>query len=140
LVRMYKKGAQAERELIKLLKGKGFDPTRAAGSKGLMDIVALHEGKAYVFQVKYTKYDTIRIRRKEICKLVDLYYRHNPNPDKETTAVYLAVKFRRHGWRFYPVIKLWSLLSGVFDTFELKPKDGLPLDGLLNWLNHQISS
>jgi len=50
------------------------------------------------------------------------------------------VKFRKHGWRFYPVVKLWALLSGVFDTFELKPKDGLLLDGLFNWLNHQIST
>jgi len=124
-----RKGTDAERKLVNLLKSRGFNAYRVAGSKGMksVDVIAMYDGKLFIFQVKCTKYDKIRVSRREIKNLVDLYNRHK-------AFVYLAVKFGRE-WRFYHVAYLWSLLSGVFETFEIIPKNGVKLDDMIRNIN-----
>jgi len=133
-----RKGANVERELRKILRKKGFNAFRVRGSRGAGDVLSLYKGKAFVFQVKYTKYEKLRISRFEIRRLVDLYYRHNPDPSKEVTFVYLAVKFRRIGWRFYHIIQLWSILSGIFETIEINHKDGMKFEDFLSYVSQSL--
>lgn len=52
----YKKGANRERQALKLLREQGYYAERTAGSHGVADIIALKAGeKARLIQVKCTK-------------------------------------------------------------------------------------
>jgi len=123
MVTPYQRGAFRERELAMLLRAKGHFTMRIAGSKGLFDLVTLHKGKTYLFQVKSTKEDFVRVPKEEIRKLVGIYQKFNPE-DNETIAVYLAVKFKPYGWRFYPAYKMWSWLTRPSTTIKVKAEDG----------------
>ena len=48
----YRKGANAEREAVKMLESMGYDCVRSAGSKGLWDIVAIYLTHIRLIQVK----------------------------------------------------------------------------------------
>ena len=133
-----RKGANVERELRKILSEKGFNAFRVRGSRGTADVLSLYKGKAFVFQIKYTKYDKIRVSRHEIRRLVDLYHRHNPDPNKEITFVFLVVKFKKIGWRFYHITQLWSMLSGIFETIEINHRDGMKLEDFLSYVSQSL--
>lgn len=51
----YKRGANAERELKKMLEADGAFVVRAAGSHGPFDVVAFRDGFIYGYQVKTGK-------------------------------------------------------------------------------------
>lgn len=51
----YRKGANRERQVMKLLEEKEFLVTRAAGSHGAADLIALKKGQIFLIQVKRTK-------------------------------------------------------------------------------------
>ncbi|BAA30434.1 Holliday junction resolvase Hjc [Pyrococcus horikoshii] len=90
---MYRKGANAERELIKKLERLGFAVIRSAGSKKV-DVVA-GNGKIYLcIEVKTTKKGKLYIKGDDLKKLVEFANKFGGTP-------VLAVKFLGVGWRFF---------------------------------------
>ncbi|MDV3104802.1 Holliday junction resolvase Hjc [Thermococcus waiotapuensis] len=94
----YRKGASAERELIKVLEENGFAVVRSAGSKKV-DVIA-GNGKLYLcIEVKSTRSDRVYLGDEDIRKLAEFSRRFGGR------AV-LAVKFINRGWRFFDVDEL----------------------------------
>jgi len=55
----YKRGALLERRVKKLLEKDGYYVVRAAGSKGIADLVAIKNSQAYLIQVKSERISAI---------------------------------------------------------------------------------
>ena len=99
MVSTYRKGARAERELIKQFSEKGFEVIRAAGSGGNSlspDILVFRKGKQYAFECK--AWDTTSLSLKSL--QID-----NLKRWEETTGITTMVAWRvsRRGWRFIPL-------------------------------------
>lgn len=89
----YKRGASAERELIKMLEKEGFAVVRSAGSKKV-DIVA-GNGKLYLcIEVKSTHDEKLYFSREDYDKLISFAEKFGGRP-------IIAVKFINNGWRFF---------------------------------------
>lgn len=96
---MYRKGARAERELIKMFSDKGFRVIRAAGS-GINslspDILVFKRGMYYGFECKAWKKKNLRILKEQFERLMEW--------EKDTgITVMVAWKMSRKGWRFIPL-------------------------------------
>ncbi|MBO8174663.1 MAG: Holliday junction resolvase [Thermococcus sp.] len=91
----YRKGASAERELIKMLEKEGFAVIRSAGSKKV-DIIA-GNGRLYLcIEVKSTKGEKLYVNGDEVDKLISF-------AEKFGGKAIIAVKFINNGWYFlYP--------------------------------------
>ncbi|HIP75439.1 MAG TPA: Holliday junction resolvase [Thermococcus paralvinellae] len=91
----YRKGASAERELIKMLEKEGFAVIRSAGSKKV-DLVA-GNGRLYLcIEVKSTKGENLYVSREDVDKLMEF-------AEKFGGKAVIAVKFLNSGWYFlYP--------------------------------------
>ncbi|WP_324735892.1 Holliday junction resolvase Hjc [Thermococcus sp. SY098] len=89
----YRKGASAERELIKMLEKGGFAVIRSAGSKKV-DIVA-GNGKLYLcIEVKSTKREKLYVNGEDVDKLTNF-------AEKFGGKAIIAVKFINNGWYFF---------------------------------------
>ncbi|NJE01865.1 Holliday junction resolvase Hjc [Thermococcus sp. JdF3] len=89
----YRRGASAERELIKMLEKAGFAVVRSAGSKKV-DIIA-GNGKLYLcIEVKSTHDDRLYFSEEDYRKLTAFAERFGGRP-------VVAVKFINNGWRFF---------------------------------------
>ncbi|AAL81627.1 MULTISPECIES: Holliday junction resolvase Hjc [Pyrococcus] len=113
---MYRKGAQAERELIKLLEKHGFAVVRSAGSKKV-DLVAGNGKKYLCIEVKVTKKDHLYVGKRDMGRLIEFSRRFGGIP-------VLAVKFLNVGWRFIEV-------SPKIEKFVFTPSSGVSLEVLL---------
>ncbi|MBU1197696.1 hypothetical protein KJ765_04245 [Candidatus Micrarchaeota archaeon] len=121
------KGAAYERQLKKMLEGKGFFVIRSAGSgvdSTSPDLLALSSAKRMAIECKarnsgYVWIEATRMRRM--------------NAFEEKTAIpyYVAWKVAREEWRFFPLIALRETAK----AFVIEEKDlhsGLSLEQLLN--------
>lgn len=89
----YRKGASAERELIKMLEKEGFAVVRSAGSKKV-DIVA-GNGKLYLcIEVKTTKKDKLYLSEEDVEKVKSFASRFGGKG-------IVAIKFINNGWYFF---------------------------------------
>ncbi|WP_456423463.1 Holliday junction resolvase Hjc [Thermococcus sp.] len=89
----YRRGANAERELIRLLEKAGFAVLRSAGSHRV-DLVA-GNGRDYLcIEVKSTRSARLYLPEEDIEKLRSFAESFGGRP-------VLAVKFINVGWRFY---------------------------------------
>ncbi len=89
----YRRGASAERELIKMLEKAGFAVVRSAGSHRV-DLVA-GNGRDYLcIEVKSTRSERLYLPKEDVERLVSFAERFGGRP-------ILAVKFVNIGWRFY---------------------------------------
>ncbi|AEK72576.1 Holliday junction resolvase [Thermococcus sp. 4557] len=89
----YRRGASAERELIKMLEKAGFAVVRSAGSKKV-DIIA-GNGKLYLcIEVKSTRDEKLYFSEEDYRKLTSFAERFGGRP-------VVAVKFINNGWRFF---------------------------------------
>jgi Holliday junction resolvase len=89
----YRRGASAERELVRILERAGFAVLRSAGSHRV-DLVA-GDGRNYLcIEVKSTRSKRLYLASEDVEKLVSFAERFGGR------AV-LAVKFINVGWRFY---------------------------------------
>ncbi|ASI99789.1 Holliday junction resolvase Hjc [Thermococcus celer] len=89
----YRRGASAERELIRMLEKAGFAVVRSAGSKKV-DIVA-GNGRVYLcVEVKSTRSERLYFSEEDYEKLVSFSERFGAKP-------VIAVKFVNNGWRFF---------------------------------------
>ena len=114
----YRRGASAERELIKMLEGAGFAVVRSAGSKKV-DIVAGNGRVHLCIEVKSTHEDRLYLSREDYEKLLSFSRKFGGTP-------VIAVKFVNRGWRFFRPDDLESggknykvtLRSSKYMTFE----------------------
>jgi len=89
----YRRGASAERELIKMLEKAGFAVVRSAGSKKV-DIIA-GNGKLYLcIEVKSTRDEKLYFSEEDYEKLTSFAEKFGGRP-------VVAVKFINNGWRFF---------------------------------------
>ncbi|WP_297506734.1 Holliday junction resolvase Hjc [Thermococcus sp.] len=89
----YRRGANAERELARMLESAGFAVVRSAGSHRV-DLIA-GNGKLYLcIEVKSTGEERLYIPKEDVEKLISFSERFGGRP-------LLAVKFRGRGWRFF---------------------------------------
>ncbi|MDI3474428.1 MAG: holliday junction resolvase Hjr [Thermococcaceae archaeon] len=89
----YRRGASAERELIKMLEEAGFAVVRSAGSKKV-DIIAGNGRRYLCIEVKSTHSEAIYIREEDYRKLLSFAERFGGVP-------LIAVKFVNRGWYFF---------------------------------------
>ncbi|RKX48944.1 MAG: Holliday junction resolvase [Thermotogae bacterium] len=94
----YRKGATAERELIKMLEKEGFAVVRSAGSKKV-DIVAGNGNLYLCIEVKTTKNDRIYLSEEDVEKVKSFARAFGGKG-------FIAVKFINNGWYFFDVEKL----------------------------------
>ncbi|AMM54827.1 Holliday junction resolvase Hjc [Pyrococcus kukulkanii] len=112
---MYRKGANAERELIRLLEKYGFAVVRSAGSKKV-DIVAGNGNRYLCIEVKSTRKEKLSIKKEEVERVRDFASRFGGTP-------ILAVKFIGKGWRFVELKRN--------ERVTLHVNEGLPIDVIL---------
>jgi len=89
----YRRGASAERELIKMLEGAGFAVVRSAGSKKV-DIIAGNGKFHFCIEVKSTHEERLYLSQEDYEKLLSFSRRFGGTP-------VIAVKFVNRGWRFF---------------------------------------
>jgi Holliday junction resolvase len=117
----YRRGASAERELIKMLEKEGFAVVRSAGSKKV-DIVA-GNGRLYLcIEVKSTHDDKLYFSEEDYEKLTSFAERFGGK------AV-IAVKFVNNGWRFFYPEDLER--SGKNYKISLRTKEYLTFDKII---------
>jgi Holliday junction resolvase len=89
----YSKGARAERELVEILKRKGYVVVRAAGS-GVNsispDLIAVKNGKVYAFECKFWNRSNLSLEKEKIKYLKEI--------QKQGIISYIAWKIPRLGW------------------------------------------
>jgi Holliday junction resolvase len=103
--RMKKRGYDAERELVKKLRGAGFAalrvPVSAPSNEPLPDVFAIRGRAILAFEVKsqarYAYY-----KRKQITKLFEFLEIHKIYPER---LAVLAAKFKYKGWVFQVIEK-----------------------------------
>ena len=119
----YRRGASAERELIRSLEKRGFAVIRSAGSKKV-DLVA-GNGETYLcIEVKSTTGDRIYFSDEDMEKLLSFSSRFGGKP-------VIAVKFVNRSWRFFaPEELVKSGKSGKNYRISLNTP-GMTLDELL---------
>ena len=97
---MKKRGYDAERELVAMMRNSGFDairvPVSAPSKEALPDVFAVKGGSIIAFEVKsqlrYAYY-----KRDQVSKLQQFLEIHRIYPRKFAV---LAAKFKYHGWCF----------------------------------------
>jgi Holliday junction resolvase len=118
--RMKKRGYDAERELVKKLRGAGFDalrvPVSAPSNEPLPDVFAIRGKTILAFEVKsqarYAYY-----KRKQIIKLFEFLEIHKIYLKR---LAVLAAKFKYKGWVFQVIDKPgdFSLRTGAGINFR----------------------
>lgn len=120
----YLKGARWERQLKNVLEGMGFFVMRSAhsGSDGTSpDLIALHSTHKFALECKAWN-NNLRIEGQKM-RIMEAW--------EQTTGipVYIAWKFGREQWRFYPLVTLRKTPTGHTLT-EGDLKSGMTLDEL----------
>jgi len=121
---MKKRGYDAERELVEMMRNSGFDairvPVSAPSKEALPDVFAVKGSSIIAFEVKsqlrYAYY-----KRIQVSKLQQFLEIHKIYPRKFAV---LAAKFKYHGWCFGIAERL--------DDYTLKIGEGLSFRELLN--------
>lgn len=94
----YNKGANAERELIKILDKEGFAVLRVAGSGvnpiPCPDVVALKKGRIIAFECKAKKGEYLSIAHAQLEEEIDW-------SEKAGAEFIVAWKVPRKGWLFF---------------------------------------
>ena len=121
---MKKRGYDAERELVGMMRNSGFDairvPVSAPSKEALPDVFAVKGGSIIAFEVKsqlrYAYY-----KRDQVSKLQQFLEIHRIYPRKFAV---LAAKFKYHGWCFGIAERL--------NDYTLKIGEGLSFRELLS--------
>lgn len=94
---LYRKGANAERELIHTLSEKGFSVVRAAGS-GVSamespDVIAMRNGKAFAFECKAWNAQSLNIEKDKFLSALEWC-------ENAGAEFHIAWKVQNKGWYF----------------------------------------
>jgi Holliday junction resolvase len=125
--RIKKRGYDAERELVNMLRRKGFDalrvPVSAPSSEPLPDVFAVKGDVIMAFEVKsqsrYAYY-----KRNQVEKLHEFLEIHRLYPKR---LAILAAKFKYKGWAF--------AIASKPDDFSIRVGGGISLNELLKKLS-----
>ncbi|HZX19719.1 MAG TPA: Holliday junction resolvase Hjc [archaeon] len=120
----YNKGANAERELIKLFWGKGFAIARTAGSGKnslpMPDLIIMGKGRNIVIEAKAWRADYLNIREEQMDELLKWQELGN-------AEVFVAWKYPNKGW-FFIHPKEFNKAKNYSISFEKVQKVGVPLE------------
>ncbi len=125
-IQRYSKGARGERELLNTFYENGFSVVRAAGSgvNGIApDIVAVKEGKGYVFECKAWERGSLSIDHEKWESL--RLWRDNAMMD-----TYMAWRMNGQGWYF---IKL-DEMTKTEKSYTITKKTAIKIDRRLEHL------
>lgn len=118
-----KRGYDAERELVHMLREKGFAalrvPVSAPSNEPLPDVFAIKENCILAFEVK-SQIRYIYVKRDQIKKLLEFLEIHKIYPKRYAV---IAAKFKYKGWRFD--------IADKEDNYTLKIGEGQSLNELL---------
>lgn len=125
--RMKKRGYDAERELVKLLRGVGFSalrvPVSAPSNEPLPDVFAIKDNTILAFEVKcnvrYAYY-----KKKQVSKLHEFLKIHKIYP---TRLAVIAAKFKYKGWFF--------MVAEKVDDYSLRIGGGISFRELMKKTN-----
>lgn len=124
----YKKGADAERELIHILYDKGFAVVRTAGSGKTSlpapDLVALSKEKRLAFECKAWKGNYLNIPIRQIEELKKW-------GKMASAELYIAWKIPRKGWLFLPLKLLKKKNKNFTISRKRASQKGIELNVLL---------
>lgn len=124
----YKKGADAERELIHILYSKGFAVVRTAGSGKTTlpapDLIALSNEKKIAFECKAWKGNYLNIAIAQIEELKKW-------GGMAGAELYIAWKVPRKGWLFIPLKLLQKKDKNFTITRKKAQNKGLDLNVIL---------
>jgi len=123
----YNKGANAERELIKLFWGKGFAVARTAGSGKnplpMPDLVILGKGRQIVLEAKAWKSNYLNIREEQMDELFKWQ-------EVGGAEVFIAWKYPNKGW-FFIEPKHFNKKKHYSLSFTKAQKVGVSLEVLI---------
>jgi len=115
---MMRKGANMERELVKMFKEKGWGAIRISGS-GKMDsapdIIAGHPGQLLIIECKSSKRDVIYIKHEEVLNVISYATKFGGEP-------WYGIRFNNFPWRFLPAQELLTntkIIKGQGIDFEI---------------------
>ncbi len=122
------KGSSAERDLIKKFWEAGWAAMRAAGSGSTQypcpDIVTGNRIKKIAIEVKFTSDTSKYFTKKEITEL--LYF-----CEKLGTEPWVAVKFGKEDWFFFPIHDLEETGKNYVITLEKAKLKGLLFEDVI---------
>ena len=116
-----RKGANSERELVKIFKGLKWGCVRIAGS-GKMDkapdIIAGTKGRLLIIECKSSKKDFIYVKTEEVLGVIDYAEKFGGEP-------WYAFRFNHHPWKFVPAHTLLKFN-------KVTPQTGLYFEDLIS--------
>jgi len=118
--RMRKRGYDAEREIVHMLREAGFDairiPVSAPSNEPLPDVFAVKEDRIFAFEVK-SQVSYAYFKKKQVDKLLQFLDIHRLYPHR---IPILAAKFKWGGWSLLIASKSqdYSIKRGEGLTFE----------------------
>lgn len=123
----YNKGANAERELIRLFWSKGFAVARTAGSGKnrlpMPDLIVLGKGRQIVIEAKAWRNNYLNIRDEQMDELLKW-------EEVGGAEIFIAWKYPNKGW-FFIEPKHFSKKKHYSISFTKTQKVGVPIDVLI---------
>lgn len=127
---MKKRGYDAERELVSMLRKKGFDalrvPVSAPSNEPFPDVFAVKEDTILAFEVKSTERYAY-YKNNQILKLHEFLQIHKIYPKRYAV---IAGKFKYKGW--------WFEIANKNDNYTLKVGVGMNLNELTSKISEII--
>jgi Holliday junction resolvase len=137
----YRKGVNAENQLIRLLKDRAYNTVHSSGSRGSVDVIASKmglfglSGRRFAIQVKATTGQILRVPKTELERLREAANQHH-------CVAVLAVRFSRERWRFWSDEEELLMVFGDTPLSELEGGGGasveLSIDGKTGKLFEQV--
>lgn len=127
-----KRGYDAERELVHMLRDNGFNalrvPVSAPSKEPLPDVFAIKDDCILAFEVK-SQIRYIYVKKDQIKKLLEFLEIHKIYPKRYAV---IAAKFKYKGWSFDIANKL--------DDYTLKIGEGLSFKKLLESIDEKMTA
>ncbi|ARM74859.1 Holliday junction resolvase Hjc [Acidianus manzaensis] len=124
-------GRNAERELVKILKSKGFNavriPTSNTSPNPLPDVFATQNNILLSIEVKSTWNSKVKIEKIQICKIIDFLLMF---PMKGIPIIAVKFKGKEGGWMVYEVN------PDNRESIEVRKDNCIPLDMFIEKIFH----
>ena len=122
-MKSYKKGSNAEREIMKILEENGFTSIRVAGSgnKNKPDVIFWSGKKHIALECKATSSEYKYIDEKELGEFFDFCRKFG-------SEGWYAVRFNRYGWKFIPI-------TSISGNRKVSKESGIPLEKFISLIS-----
>ena len=114
---MMRKGANMERELVKMFLDSGWQALRIAGSGKMNlapDIIAGRPGQLLIIECKSTKKKALYIDSREIVNVINYAAKFGGEP-------WYGARFDRMDWKFIPA-------QDLLDNHKIVPEQGIDFE------------